>query len=323
MAKGNGQERGRVFMRKPKFNLIVGALLLGVMLSSLAGNAQQLPPPPPTPCSTGGECGPSGGGASGGNYGGSIGEIIGLPGAIIRAHKNAKSTKATALNDQGVSAYDRKDWAAAEVEFKKALKLNPNDRVFLRNLAMTQGLEGEDAYRRGDYSAAINYFQQALANDPTDDPDKHTLNDDLAAVQGKINDAQREQEQRRQDKITANNMQHGIQDLAQSLSAAPSSGGLEFSDGKSATPAADDNSGNKGGLDFMSDSTPSQSTPDSHSDHRVAPGPMGSKVARPDLQTVGPAHMGTDTKAGDQLLSVDATGNSHGDMTMNYDVGGA
>jgi hypothetical protein len=207
-------------------------------------------------------CGPCAGtssgsaSCSGGNYGGAIGEIIGLPGDIIRAHKRAKEAreakKLTELNDQGIAAYDKKDWAAAEVEFKKVLQLNPSDHVYLRNLAMTQGHEGEDAYLKGDYTTAFNYFQQALANDPADDPDKQTLDGDLATVQGKIDDIRRDQERRDQDKLAASKMQQSIQNFAQSLSTAPSSntapssGGLDFNDGNSGN-----NANKSSGLTFM------------------------------------------------------------------------
>jgi len=204
------------------------------------------------PCA--GTSGGGAGGASGGNYGGTIGEILGLPGAIIRAHNKAKEAniakQGTALNDQGIASYDKGDWAAAEADFKESLKFYPNDQVVLRNLAMTQGHEGEDAYRKGDYTTALNYFQQALANDPADDPDKHTLNGDLATTQVKIADVQ-------QDKIAASQMQQSIQNLAQSLTAAPSpntapsSGGLDFSDG------GPSNDSDKSGRLTFTDSDPS------------------------------------------------------------------
>lgn len=221
--------------------VIVGAQLLGVMFFTPTGYAQ-LPPPPPTPrgCPVGG-CGSDS--TSSGGGGNAIGEIIGLPGDIVRAHKKAKEAreakKLTELNDQGIAAYDKKDWAAAEVEFKKALQLNPTDPVYLRNLAMTQGHEGEDAYLKGDYTTAFNYFQQALTNDPADDPDKQTLEGDLAATQRKIDDIRRDQEQHQQNRIAASEMQQSIQNFAQSLSAVPPSntaipsGRLDFNDGKS------------------------------------------------------------------------------------------
>lgn len=216
-------------------------------------------------------CGPCGGAsggdssdASGGSPGGAIGDIIRLPGDLIRLHNEAKARKVTALNDQGIAASDKKDWAAAEAYFRQAVKHSPNDDVFRRNLGITLGHEGEDSYRSGDYPAALNYFQQALANDPADDPNnRRTLNDDLAAVQSKIAHIRRDQEQRDKDKLA---MQQSIRNLAQSLSTtpssntAPSSGGLDFNNGKS-----DNSSEKSGGLAFIDSNHPlKDAVADSH-----------------------------------------------------------
>lgn len=57
-------------------------------------------------------------GSSGGNHGALTAEIMGIPGDIIRAHRKAKDAreakKLRELNDQGIAAYDKKDWATAE-----------------------------------------------------------------------------------------------------------------------------------------------------------------------------------------------------------------
>jgi tetratricopeptide (TPR) repeat protein len=289
--------------------IVAGALLLGVMLSSLAGNAQ-LPPPPPTPCGSREACA---GGASGGNNGdgGPIGEILGIPGDIIRAHDKAKEAKLAkqraALNDQGIASYNSKDWAAAEANFKECLKYYPNDQVVLRNLALTQGQEGEDAYRRGDYATALNYFQQALANDPIDDQAKRILNDDLAVAKGKIANVQR-------DKVAAANIQQTVQNLAQSLTAAPSPntkpspGGLDFSDGGPTS-----NSDNSGGLSFTA-SDPSLK--DSVADKSGQPSAGGSTNAfgtnsnpsNPDLDHSAPAPAVAVHNASDQASSAANSG---------------
>lgn len=269
-----------------------------------------------------------GGGASGGpSDGGPIGEILGIPGDIRRAHDKAKESKLAkqraALNDQGIAAYEKGDWATAEASFKECLKYFPDDQHVLRNLAMTQGHEGEEAYSKGDYATAASYFQQALANDPADDKDKRVLNDDLTTAQGKIAGAQ-------QDKIAASQMQQSIKNLALSLTAAPSPntapspGGLDFSAGGPA--GSPDNSG---GLTFA-DSDPSLK--DAPHDTSAQPGTGGSTNAfginsnpsNPNLEhQVAVPVPGSDTKAGDQLLSVQANGNKKIDLTANYDVGGA
>jgi len=260
--------------------------------------------------SCGGGCGPcstTGGGGSTGNRS--------RPSAAEIAAKQAY-----ALNDQGLAAYTKKDWTAAEAEFRRALQLSPNDQIIRRNLGLSQGHQGEDAYRNGDYTTAVNYFQQALANVPADDPNESILRKDLAAAQEKLDQAKRDEEQHRQDKITANNMQQSIQTLAQSMTAAPSSGGLDFIDPKSSTPAAGGSVSKNSGLDFIDPSEPlKDAVADTPSDKKSARGTFGESVARPNLATVSVPSEGTDKKAGDQLLSAAASG----DLTKNYDIGGA
>lgn len=142
--------------------------------------------------------------------------------------QDSRNAAATAENNQGLDACTKEDWATAEADFQQALQNNPTSPVFLRNLAITLAHEGEDAFKRGDSAKALKYFEKAVANDPASDASNQHIRDDLAYAQGKIADDQRQQEQRQQDKITANNIQQSIQTLAQSFRAAPLSGGLDF-----------------------------------------------------------------------------------------------
>jgi hypothetical protein len=57
--------------------------------------------------------------------------------------------------------------------------------------------------------------------------------------------------------------------------------------------------------------------------HKTEMGSMGYRVAKPNLTPATPGVPGTDTKAGDQLLSAAATAKVNGDLTVNYDQGGA
>jgi len=167
-----------------------------------------------------------------------------------QVEQQRKAAAATALNEQGLAAAEKNDWATAVADFQQALQNTPNDPVLLRNLAIMQGHEGQDAYNNGDYTAALNFLQQALANDPPGDASNQSMRDSLAAAQNRIADAQREQEQRAKDKITAGAMQQDIQTLAKTLTAAPSTGGLDFGDG-----SAGGNSDKSGGLAFMDTDT--------------------------------------------------------------------
>jgi tetratricopeptide (TPR) repeat protein len=155
--------------------------------------------------------------------------------------------QATVQNDQGLAAFKRGDWAAADSFFKKSLEYGPNDPVFLRNLAITEDHEAGDAYKKGDYGTALNFLQQAVANDPASDTKNSVIiHEDLDLIQGRIAEAQREQEQSQRDKASAATMQQSIQKLAHSLSVAPSSSELDFNGSN-----PDNNSHKSRGLEFM------------------------------------------------------------------------
>jgi hypothetical protein len=207
-----------------RFNclVIVGTLLSGVMLSPPAGYAQ-LPPPPPTPCSTGGECGSSGGDTSGGSPGGAIGDLVRLPGDFIRKHNEANAKKATALYEHGLAAYQNRDWAAAAADFKKALKLNPKNQVISDQLAAAQAqityVQRAEEQRQGRMAADKDRVAEERRAAQQRDLDQRE-------AQGKLAIAQ-------QNKIAVDHIQQDTQDFAQSLRAAPSSRGLDFNDGKS------------------------------------------------------------------------------------------
>lgn len=273
----------------------------------------------------------------------------------------ARGRQYNALNDSSVDSFNKGDYATAEAGFKKCLEYWPNDPMIEQSIACTQNQEGVAAYKNGDYTTALNFFQQSVANFPKADPNNPKINETsrqncinaLASAQDKIAEAKREEAQRQQDKITANNIQQSIQGLAQTLSAAPSSGGLDFNDGKSSASVTSATAGNSGGLDFIdsspnvvdprsantatggsartkgsssgdlafmdSDSSLKDAVKDTPSDQKVTIGTFGDKVAKPNFATVAAPTIGKDTKAGDQLLGAAASG----DLTANYDVGGA
>jgi tetratricopeptide (TPR) repeat protein len=167
--------------------------------------------------------------------------------------------QARALNDAGITAYNKGDWTTAEALFKRALETRPNDPVILRNLATSQAQEGEEAYKKGDYTTALHFFQQAFANDPPTDKETkngQNIKDALSAAESKIAASLREQAQRQQDRIAAANMQQSIQGLAQALSAAPSSGALELEfKGATSTGTFGDTISNPG-LEFSTGTEP-------------------------------------------------------------------
>jgi len=107
--------------------------------------------------------------------------------------------------------------------------------------------QGIEAFNKGDWTTAAVFFKKSLEKAPNNSV---TLRN-LEITQEKIADAQREQEQRLQDKTAASKMRQSIQDFVQSLTVPPSSGGLDFKDTKPGS-----NSDKSGGLTFMDPGAP-------------------------------------------------------------------
>ena len=103
-----------------------------------------------------------------------------------------------ALNELGVQAYNKGDWATALAYFERAIQQDPNDPVMRKNLANAR--------------------------------------ENLEAQQRKEKVEREAMEQLRRNKAAADNMQQSIQSFSQTLNAAPVSGGLDF-DGRTAESA--------------------------------------------------------------------------------------
>jgi len=166
----------------------------------------------------GGACGPCP--SSGGGGGGWFAPRAPSPPKPTAAE--IADQKSGALNDQGLAASERKDWAAAEGYFRKALKLAPSDHAVLRNLAITLAHEGEEAYTKGDYTASLSILQESMTYDPVDDTSHHVIVDDLAAAQASVDSAKtevvREEQQEIHDKLSADDMKDSLSRMVNSLS---------------------------------------------------------------------------------------------------------
>jgi len=127
-----------------------------------------------------------------------------------------------------------------------------------QEVALALNKQGIEAYNKGDWDTAIAYFDQAVRNSPDDAVIRQNLTNAYNARTNKAALQTREREateRQRQNKAAADNMQQSIHDFAQTLNAAPLSGGLDF-DGRNpgSTPGG---SSNSGGLDFTSAIAPS------------------------------------------------------------------
>ena len=163
----------------------------------------------------------SGGSTGGSSTGGSSSGDGGLLGKILDGIFNpgaSATEQAREANDKGVQAYNKGDWATAISLFQQALQNDPNDSTYRQNLANAQtNLANQQARERAERDAL---------------------------------------ERQRQNQAAANNMQQSIQNFAQTLNAAPVSGGLDF-DGRTSGSAP-----GGGGLDFTAAiATPSPPLP--------------------------------------------------------------
>ncbi len=108
-------------------------------------------------------------------------QTVGPSPAQIAAQQ--RQTAGRNVNESGVAASHRHDWAAAIADFRRALQLWPSNNVIRHNLQMalaTQAnLAGLAALRRGDYGAAVAAFRQALASLPSNATIKVNLNEAL------------------------------------------------------------------------------------------------------------------------------------------------
>jgi tetratricopeptide (TPR) repeat protein len=230
--------------------LLIGA---GLALHPSAGLAQGrdmgCSPTLASPCS---------GGSSGG---GSYSPPAYTPPAVYQpSPAELQQRQVVALQQQGTAQFRAGKYAEALRLYELSLKLcvTADDIKNLRgNIGNTHTQLGGIAYKRGDVEQANREFElakQYLPDNAANDANLATTRNELAARQ-----QARLAEQ--QDKAAASNMQKAIQGFAQTLNAAPSSGGLDF-DGVTSGNAP--GGGNGGGLDFTAVvSTAGPTTPSS------------------------------------------------------------
>ena len=95
-----------------------------------------------------------GGGGGGGGYGGYT------PGP------SPQEQQASAANREGLSYEKSGDWDNAIKSYREALRLNPNERVFLLNLQDGINNKGVALHKNGDYESALRLFEEALRLNP-------------------------------------------------------------------------------------------------------------------------------------------------------------
>jgi len=188
---------------------------------------------------------------------------------------------------RGMMAYKKGDYATALDYYQQALAVLPRDRYLLNSVASIHGMmaaqQGEAAWNRKDIAAALAFYQQAFAYYPD-----NMWRDNIAMAQKALR-------QEADDKDATTKIQRIVDSFPKPDAQTSKAGNLSFADFGGSAPAD-----TKKGL-------------------------FGTNVSDPKLVggATGPATVGTNTKAGDQLLSAAKTADHGGDLTANYDKGTA
>jgi Flp pilus assembly protein TadD len=86
----------------------------------------------------------------------------------------AEQQKVKTLNEEGVAALHRQNYALAQQRFQEANTVQPGDATTIHNL-------GNVAHRQGDFPEAERFYRQVLERQPDHGPSRHGLG--LALVQ--------------------------------------------------------------------------------------------------------------------------------------------
>jgi len=220
-----------------------------------------------------------------------------------------------------VDAYRKGDYATALDLYQQALAILPRDRDCLAAIPRTRGMM---AYKKGDYVTALDYYQQALAVLPHD---RYLLNA-VAEIHGMIAAKQGEAAWNRKDIAAAlafyqqayayypdNTWRDNIAIARKALDDKDATTKIQGIVDSFPKPAAQTSKAGDLSFDDFGGSAPAD----------TKKGLFGTNVSNPKLElgATGPAKVGTDTKAGDQLLSAAKTAEHAGDLTANYDKGTA
>lgn len=151
------------------------------------------------------------------------------------------------------------------------------------NAAHNKNEQGVSSYNRKDWAAAVTFFRQARDNNPGD----RTIRTNLERAQEQLDAQHREEDRKRADTATANDMKAAIDQITSAMPVATVENSVAPG---SQMPGA--------GLEFM----PAGGDADRSSTSDA----FGTKKSHPTLQFGDPnaAAVGTNTKAVDQLTSI-------------------
>lgn len=279
------------------FRLVIPAALLTVAVSTLhptAGMAQGrdlgCSPTVANPCS---------GGSSGG---GSYSPPAYTPPPVYQpSPAELKQRQVVALSKQGQAQYQQGKFLEARRLFQLALNMAVSAadiKTLKGNIANTHQGVGNLAHERGDVEQALREYELADQNRPGE----AVILQSLATLRSQIAAQRQVKAAEQRDRAAAGQMQQAIQNFAQTLNSAPSSGGLDF-DGR--TSGNVPGGGNSGGLDFAAAvATPSQTTPGSalpSGDPRVVDARVPSGLSKSVENAIAAAYQNAPPGVGERV----------------------
>ncbi|MBV8882023.1 MAG: tetratricopeptide repeat protein [Planctomycetaceae bacterium] len=112
------------------------------------------------------------------------------------AAAQARREKASALNREGVAAWDRGDWGIAGEKFQQAYAHNPDSKIILTNLAECRFQQGKVAWETGDWEHSAHCFRSAVLHQPESEEFKRWL----AAAEQKVKEQRALIQEAREDR---------------------------------------------------------------------------------------------------------------------------
>jgi tetratricopeptide (TPR) repeat protein len=257
------------------------------------------------------ECGyrpPGGGGGGGGGY---APPVYRAPPVYQPSPTELKQRQSVAFNQQGLAQFNHKNYEAAIKLFQTAARLATTAKsvqINRQNIGNAYSWLGKAAFERGDTADALRLYELAAQYYP----DNKVYKEAVTTLRERI--------------IGSQSSTRIVKSLSETIAAAPASGGLDIGsfEAKNTSKPPALGFGSFGSGNSQSNSGLKDAVADTPSDEKTARGTFGTKIAKPVLLPVeGSGHAGTDTKAGDQLMSAAATAKANGDLTPNFDGGTA
>ncbi|MFH0787169.1 MAG: tetratricopeptide repeat protein [Pseudomonadota bacterium] len=145
----------------------------------------------------------------------------------VQIEQQRRIQEASRLNKEGIKCDARKDYDCAIEKFEQAIRLNPNNETFKRNLRILKGKKankiGNDYFSQGNFDLAIEFYKKSLEIYPGDPGNvtQDNLRQAREAKKRKEANIEREQKQAEARSKISDMMENLSKELGSSGSKAP------------------------------------------------------------------------------------------------------